>query len=204
MLKGSLREVEFEVKPIAVSNGPPLLPRSHSPTRRCSLQRHVRLCGFAQLAACTVRRLRRAFRCAAIRHTRLGLLVWQLRWRCGPLLDRAAFWHPLAGVLSTACTRGPDRSPADGSSLRLDDTIPPLPARNSRCRGFRLRNVAAVLVNLPCAQFCRRGPVVVYRGLGWLCLWPILRKAHERRLFGHWLGDAGCVPRPLLDFEQKA
>jgi hypothetical protein len=36
--------------PLAVSDGPRVVPRSHSPTRRCSLQRHVRLCGLAQPA----------------------------------------------------------------------------------------------------------------------------------------------------------
>ena len=34
----------------------------------------------------------------------LILVCWfgSFRWRCSPLLDRAAFWHPLARVLSTA------------------------------------------------------------------------------------------------------
>ena len=82
--------------------------------------------------------------------------------------------------------------------------VPSLPARHSRRRGLCLRNVAAALAHLPDDQFYRRGRMVIHRRLGWLCLRPGLREANERRLFGHWLGDAGRVPRPLLDFDQKA
>ena len=46
--------------------------------------------------------------------------------------------------------------------------------------------------------------MVLRRCLGRLRLRPGLGEAHERRLFGYWLGDAGSVSRPLLDVEQKA
>jgi hypothetical protein len=50
------------------------------------------------LPARSVRGLRCAFRRAGFRYSHHGLLVRQLRRRCNPLLDRAAFWHPLARV----------------------------------------------------------------------------------------------------------
>ena len=53
-------------------------------------------------------------------------------------------------------------------------------------------------------NFVGRGPMVLHRRLGRLRLRPGLGEAHERRFFGHRLGDAGRVPRPLLDPEQKA
>ena len=34
--------------------------------------------------------------------------------------------------------------------------------------------------------------------------WPRLGERYERRLFGPGLGDAGSIPRPLLDFKQEA
>ena len=90
-----------------------------------------------------------------------------------------------------------------GPSLRLDDPVPSLPARHSRRRGLCLRNIAAALVYLPGAEFCCSGSVVLRSCLGRLRLRPSLGEAHERRLFGHWLGDAGRVSRPLLDVEQE-
>jgi hypothetical protein len=91
-----------------------------------------------------------------------------------------------------------------GRHYALMILAPSLPARHSRRRGLCLRNVAAALVHLPGAQFCCRWPVVLHRRLGRLWLRPGLGEAHERRLFGLWLGDAGRVPLPLLDLEQKA
>src|SRR4029078_748485 len=60
------------------------------------------------------------------------------------------------------------------------------------------------LVHFPGTQFFRRRPMVLHCRLSGLCLRPSLRETHERRFFGHRRRDAGGVPRPLLDFEQKA
>ena len=69
--------------------------------------------------------------------------------------------------------------------------------------GFAYGMSRAALVYLPGAEFCCSGSVVLRRCLGRLCLRPGLGEAHERHLFGHWLGDAGRVSRPLLDVEQE-
>ena len=58
--------------------------------------------------------------------------------------------------------------------------------------------------SFPRVERAVRRPMVLRRRLGWLCLRPGLREAHERRFFRHWRADAGRIPRPLLDFEQKA
>src|SRR6185369_961187 len=94
--------------------------------------------------------------------------------------------------------------PAGGSSLRSDDNVSPLPARNSRHRRLCIRNVAPALVHLPCAQFFCRGPVVVQYRPGRVRIRPSFRETYERRLFGYRRCDAARVPRPLVAIEQKA
>ena len=90
-----------------------------------------------------------------------GLLARQLRRRRRPFLDRTAFRHTLARIVSTDHTRRPDRGPAGGPSLRLDDPVASLPARHSRRRRLCLRDIAAAVVDLSGAQLRRGRPVVV-------------------------------------------
>ncbi len=69
--------------------------------------------------------------------------------------------------------------------------------------GFPYGMVAAALVQLPRAQLRRGGAVVVRDGFGRLRLRPGLGEDDERRLVRPRRGDAGPVPRRLLDREQE-